>query len=186
MTRLAYWMASMSLMSIGTVASIDLPTQKLPSFGGSGGMAFTRECGNGRVLTGLRGREGMVVDAIGLLCRPVNASGALGEETSVGSLAGGGGGITKVMSCPTGHVVAGLRIKYGTYVDMISLHCKTWTASTRTYSGVIYLMNLIGRGGVAGGDVTASNCGSNRQPASGIHGRASGLVDATGLTCDEP
>jgi hypothetical protein len=128
----------------------------------------------------------MVVDAIGLLCRPVSASGALGEESSIGAAAGGGGGTTVVRSCPAGKVVSGLRIKYGTYVDMISLNCRTWTASTRTYGGAVTLVNSIGSGGIAGGGDTATNCGSNLQPARGIHGRASGLVDALGLLCDEP
>lgn len=49
----------------------DLPAQLLPVNGGSGGTAYSRDCGAGRVVTGLRMRSALLVDAVGLLCKPV-------------------------------------------------------------------------------------------------------------------
>ena len=57
-------------LALGAFAADD-PPQLLPIYGGTGGSSFTRDCGAGHVLTGLRYRSGVVVDAIGLLCRPV-------------------------------------------------------------------------------------------------------------------
>src|SRR3954470_16189159 len=97
---------SWGTFSLAPLSATDLPTQKLPVYGGSGGTAFERSCGAGMVLTGFRYRSGFFVDALGLLCRPVNADGKLGSETTVGTLAGGGGGTSKSVSCPAGSVVA--------------------------------------------------------------------------------
>ena len=185
MKRLALWASSISLMSIGTVGIVDLPTQRLPAYGGSGGLAFTRDCGSGRVLTGLQGRDGMLVDAVGLMCRPVNGSGVLGPESIVGTLVGGGGGATKIVRCPSGQVVTGVRIRYATYVDMIALQCRLWDASTRTSSGTLAIANMLGTSS-ASGSYVVSTCATKQQPARGIHGRAQAFVDAIGLTCDEP
>lgn len=67
--RLFVTLSSLTL-ALGTPANAqDIPPQRLPVFGGSGGTAFTRDCGSGKVLTGLRFRGGMFVDAVGLLCR---------------------------------------------------------------------------------------------------------------------
>jgi hypothetical protein len=79
-----------------------------------------------------------------------------------------------------------MKLKYGTYVDYISLHCENWNPATRTYAGGLIGSGRIGRAGVEGGTVKTSECESNKQPASGIRGRAGGLVDAIGLECDEP
>jgi hypothetical protein len=173
------------LFAVGILGQ-DLPTQRLPVYGGSGGTSFSRDCGAGRVLTGIRGREGMIVDAIGLLCRPVSASGTLGPESTVGSLAGGGGGEVDTQSCPAGQVVRGIKLKYGLYVDYLSLTCETWQPSTRTYGGGLFSTHRIGAAGIEGGTVRESRCESNKQPGSGLRGRASGVVDAVGLECDEP
>ena len=110
----------------------DLPTQRLPVFGGSGGTAFTLDCGNGRVMSGVRARAGRLVDAVGLLCRPVNANGTLGSETTVGSLVGGGGGTIETRRCGSGTVLVGLDIHFGNVVDGFSIRCRSWKASNRT------------------------------------------------------
>ena len=163
---------------------IDLPTQKLPVFGGSGGAAFSRDCGAGRVMTGLRGREGLLVDAVGLLCSPVNSDGTLGSETTVGTLAGGGNSGARVSRCPRGQVVIGARIYHGFFVDGISMVCRAWNAGARSFGPANNpASELLGQ---ARGDNEFSICSSSRQPASGIRGRAGAVVDAIGFICDEP
>jgi len=162
-----------------------LPTQYLPIWGGGGGSGFTRSCGTGRVLTGLQYRAGLVIDAVGVLCRPVQADGKLGSETTVGSLAGGGNGTADSRSCASGHVVASAEIAFGSFVNAISLYCHPWSASSRTFGPDPKFM--IARGSsLAGGTLKGNVCGASTQPAIGIRGRASALVDAIGFFCDEP
>ena len=165
--------------------STALPTQYLPIWGGGGGSGFTRSCGDGRVLTGLQYRAGLVMDAVGVLCRPVQADGKLGLETTVGSLAGGGNGTPDSRSCASGHVVGSAEIIYGSFVNAIRLYCHPWSASGRTFGTNPQFM--IARGSsLSGGTLKGNVCGANTQPAIGIRGRASALVDAIGFFCDEP
>ena len=161
----------------------DLPAQNLPIYGGSGGSSFTRSCGADMVLTGLRYRYGLVIDAVGLLCRPVNADGSLGAQTTIGSLAGGGGGTAKTASCPSGEVAFGARIHYGTYVDGIVLQCRTWNAATRSFVEPGHVSPYMGMDRKTSALVQCENA---TQPMVAIRGRAAMLVDALGFTCNEP
>ena len=136
------------------------------------------------MLTGLRSRGGLLVDAIGLLCRPVAADGTLGSQSTVGTLAGGGGGTSGTISCAIGAVAYHANISHGSYVNGVSLTCKPWNAAKR---------EVLGQAASAGstkGSLTGTNnheiCEAAKQPMVGIRGRASGLVDAIGFICDEP
>lgn len=164
----------------------DLPPQNLPVFGGSGGTAYARDCGAGRVMTGIRGRGGLSLDAIGLLCRPVDAQGALGPESTMASLVGGSGGTAEARSCPVGQVMTGIRISYGGFVDRVQPQCRPWKAATRSVDGATDGTATIGRKTFTSEREVLSLCESSKQPASGIRGRAGTLVDALGLVCDEP
>ena len=164
-----------------------LDPQYLPIFGGNGGSGFTRSCGAGKVLTGLQVRVGLVVDAVGVLCRPVQANGSLGSQSIVGSLVGGGGGTGFQFSCPTGTVVGGAAIVFGSFVDGIHLRCHAWSASTRSFGSTVTKNLYIGADGERpGGNMQGNGCEAKTQPAVGIRGRASSLVDAIGFFCDEP
>lgn len=160
----------------------DLPEQRLPVWGGSGGTTFSRSCGAGRVLSGLRYRKGIWIDALGLLCRPVNADGSLGAETTVGTLAGGGGGSPGIAQCPSGTVVGGASIGYGDIVVGLRLQCHTWQQATRSlgpYVGVAIVKD--------GGRSTANEkCEMPVQPVVAMRGREGMFVDAVGFTCNEP
>jgi len=160
------------------------PTQRTPAFGGSGGRDFELQCGQGYVLTGLQGRQGMVIDRIGVLCRPVRPDGSLGSETTVGGEVGGRGGNAAAVSCGSGRVLSALFILYGTYVDSVQIGCRTWHAGTRSMSGAIaYGQKLGGSGSPTPQRIS---CGSDRQPGAGILGRAGNVVDSIGLVCNEP
>ena len=74
------------------------------------GTATLRACPQSAVMTGMRARVGLAIDAVGLRCRPIQANGTLGAESNAGSLAGGTGGTERTRSCPTGTVVVGQRI----------------------------------------------------------------------------
>lgn len=178
---------SLALAALPLLALPDLPPQYLTTLGGSGGTAFSRDCGAGHVLTGLRHRSGMVIDAVGLLCRPVLPDGSLGPESAVGAMAGGGGGTIAVASCLSGRVVTGLRVQYGSYVSYVIVSCRPWTAGSHTYNTTATLAAVsLGSVLTPSAATTDEACESSRQPASGIRGRAASFVDAIGLVCDEP
>jgi hypothetical protein len=169
-------------LALAPTRAADLPAQLLPIYGGSGGTAFSRSCGADRVLTGLRYRSSFVIDAVGLLCRPIAADGTLGAQTSVGTLAGGGGGTSGTASCPSGQVVIGVKLYYGTYVDGATLFCRTWKPATRSFGTT---GNTVGFAITSGRDATEL-CENATQPVVTIRGRSAMLVDALGFTCNEP
>jgi hypothetical protein len=171
-------------LALTPTRAADLPAQVLPTYGGAGGTSFTRSCGVGRVITGLRYRAGLVVDAIGLLCRTVNADGTLSSESSIGSMAGGGGGTAGVARCAGPRVLTQLSLYYGSVVDGLSITCMPWEPATRTYRPTDGTTVHFGRTGLT--TKAVERCESNRQPAVSIRGRAGGVVDAFGFTCDEP
>jgi hypothetical protein len=172
------------LLALAPLRATDLPAQLLPIYGGGGGTSFSRDCGAGKVLTGLRYRRGLVFDAIGLLCRPVNADGLLGSETTVGTLAGGTGGTAYAVSCAAGKVVVGSEIYHGTYVDGFWMYCRDWVPATRRFGAAsTEAPKLFGAFATNKG---VERCEDATQPARGIRGRAATLVDAVGFVCNEP
>jgi len=186
--RLLEKLAALTFVALGAspLLSQNLPTQNLPVLGGSGGTAFSRDCGAGHVLSGLRYRSGAVVDAIGLLCRPILSNGSLGPESTSGTLSGGGGGTTNVASCPSGTVVSGLRVRYGSYVSYVIITCRSWRADTRTYASSGGTAVSLGSVLTPSSATTDEACESTHQPGAGLRGRAASFVDALGLVCDEP
>ncbi len=174
---------SWGIFSVAPLSSSNLPPQVLPVYGGSGGTAFTRSCGAGKVLTGLTFRTGLWMDAVGLLCRPVNSNGTLGSETTVGTLAGGGGGTSGSVSCSRGKVVTEMYIYRGSFVDGLSLHCGAWEPFARKFTAPYDILPQVGG---SSGTAVGEACEQSTQPANGIGGRSASLVDAIGFICDEP
>jgi hypothetical protein len=176
-------LAAMTLAA--SVTSAQGSPQYTSVFGGSGGTAFTRDCGAGRVMTGLRGRSGAYVDAVGLLCAPVRSDGTLGSTSAVGELAGGGGGTFAELRCASGQVVSNIAIGYGSVVDHLAVYCRLWNAAARRFEGDFA---VVGNLGVyrTGSQHVAATCSARVQPGAGIRGRRGMLVDAIGLICDEP
>ena len=106
-------------------------------------------------------------------------------QKPVGSLAGGGNGTPDSRSCPSGRVLASAEIVFGSFVGQIRLYCHSWSPSSRTFGSDPQFM--IARGSsLMGGTMKGNACAANTQPAIGIRGRASALVDAIGFFCDEP
>jgi hypothetical protein len=166
--------------------SSDLPPQLLPVYGGTGGTAFNHSCGAGYVLTGLRVRGGLLLDAVGLLCRPVQSDGTLGSETTVGALTGGTGGTAAIADCGAGKVVVSIQMYFGLYVDGFAIACRTWTPGTRTFASSPTGETYASGAHWYSGSPTREQCESTKQPAHGLRGRSASVVDAMGLICDEP
>jgi hypothetical protein len=173
---------SWGAFSMTPMMSTDLPPQSLPIYGGASGTSFTRSCGAGRVISGFTYRTALWVDAIGLLCRPVNANGTLGSESAVGTLAGGGGGTSGSKSCPAGSVVAWVWVSFGLFVDGVHFSCRAWDPATRTF-GVDRGQYSVGKDAL---NSTREICENPTQPGHAIRGRSGWYVDAFGLICDEP
>ena len=176
---------SWGTLSVTPLRSTQLPQQLLPVYGGAGGTSFNRSCGAGKVLTGLRFRAGLMVDAVGLLCRPVSATGTLGSETTVGTLVGGSSGTSGTVGCATGSVVVGAAIRHGSYVDVLFLNCRKWEAWTRKFGTDGRFINGIGNS-LSTAAHNEEKCEASTQPAIAIRGRSHSLVDAIGFICDEP
>ena len=166
-----------------SVRTSDLPRQQLPIYGGGGGAAFTRTCGDNRVMTGCQYRQGLWIDAIGLLCRPVSSTGTLGAE-SAGSLAGGTGGTFRTRSCPVGSVVAGGTVDYGSVIETVRINCREWKAATRSFGTAETVLSVVGNNPTLPNG--RSLCANAVQPVVAIRGRAGAFIDAVGFTCDEP
>lgn len=170
--------------------------QYLPLVGSSGGTAFARQCPPDQVVSGVRARLGRVIDAIGIRCRPVLANGALGEEHDVGTLTGGMTGSLSGGSCPSGSVVVGQAgtAANPTGVASLILRCRRWDAATRSWGGATTALIQIVAGATPAVVVAAhaapsqdgADCSRQTQPAVQVRGRASAIVDAVGVTCDEP
>ena len=165
--------------------SSDLPAQDLPVYGGTGGASFVRSCGSGKVLTGFTYRSAEVIDALQLLCRPVNSDGTLGSQSIVGSWVGGGGGTQDTKSCGAGQVVTGAKIFHGWYVDRMVLVCRQWHPSTRGIATKVAATSVV-IGGSSSADNHTEVCEARTQPVRGIRGREASFIDAIGFFCDEP
>lgn len=166
----------------------DLAAENLKLMGGTGGTAFTRSCPAGSVLTGIRARVGLAIDAIGLKCRPVQANGSLGGETDVGSLAGNPtGGTGTSGSCAQGSVIA-QQLATGIILTIgyLKLTCFQWSASARTFGSQTGTISVITPAGYPISNIGSDKCFRSTQPAHAIRGRAGALVDAFGLVCNEP
>ena len=171
-----------------TTASARMVFETLPLIGGmTGGSTFTRRCPDNHVLTGLRWRKGMVLDGVGIKCRPVTSTG-LGTEINSGTMAGGNGGTAGSDGCgPSGvhEVVAGQRGgSGGVGVSGLVLECHEWLVSSKAFGGgtpksiieVTYNTPPISR----------HTCADAKKPAVGITGRHGSIIDAIALVCATP
>ena len=169
------------------VAAQDL----LAIIGGSGGSSFSQVCPNGQVLTGIRARRGMTLDAIGIRCKPVRADGALGSESDQGPVWGGPGGTPFAQSCSPGYVVAEqVAVFNGAVLTELTYLCYRWLSATGSWdrmdNGVpirVLPANVAPGARING---SSTRCQFAARPADGVRGRSGLVVDAIGIRCDAP
>jgi hypothetical protein len=102
--------------------------------GGSGGIARTSRCRQGRVVQGVMGYSGQFVHGVSLRCSPWDASkkapifstSGLCKEDRCTSLGSRGGSRSDSFYCPSGKVGKAFRGRKGSYIDSLRFVCDFW------------------------------------------------------------
>lgn len=113
---------NLAQMSTGLVVD-EYNHQYMPYHGGSGGTAYTIDCGYG-VAVGIQGWAGQYIDRLGLVCRNLGADGSLGEPYNTFAVGGSGGSSFRV-ECPVGQAIVAIGGANGWYVDRLEIGCST-------------------------------------------------------------
>ncbi|MEZ8131497.1 galactose oxidase-like domain-containing protein [Enterovibrio norvegicus] len=148
-----------------------------------GGAPFSYQCEDGKVLAGLYGGAGSIIDGIGAVCVEVDETGGWIGAPERSDKAGGAGGGAFELLCPQNHGVSRLDVADGqhvgaTLVGKISAFCQP-LVSRVTLSG-----DNEGNVGVTGlSGEPSKNLSCDNMAATGITGRAGAYVDRLGVTC---
>ncbi|MGB0910066.1 MAG: hypothetical protein ACPGYT_06860 [Nitrospirales bacterium] len=169
---------------------------KTPRMGGTGGnRSYNLDCGNEAVLVGGISKAGSWLDALGIICQRVNPqSGQLGDEFTKGPV-GGSGGSARHARCRNGHVVEGVKVFSGQFVNGIQLYCGRWNPSRRatpisrtSCRGTDRICPMIAgltsssmRGGTARNSVFSCPTG---KVGKAFRGRYGIYIDSTQFVCD--
>jgi hypothetical protein len=137
-------------------------------------------------LVGVKGRAGMWINNLFLVCARVNG-GTLGDvkeltysSQRIGGLASGTFTREYAVRCPAGQVAKGVMVYRGLYINQVGLYCRVWT-SEGTGSG-----NLVGPAGGTGGTFDARTCVERTKVVTALHAREGWYVDALGVRCRVP
>jgi hypothetical protein len=153
-----------------------------PLVGGSGGSSYTRSCGTSAVLVGVQVRYGAWLDQMTPICRRFNADGTLGTDFTLSRIGGTGGGTVEQGSCPTGKLLTGLSVRWGTYIHQVILFCASWNAATKTRGSATMVDSTLGSN-YGGSSSTGLGCPSG-QVAKAIKGKAGIYVDSLSMVCN--
>lgn len=80
------------------------------------------ECNEGFEIAGFQGRAGTLIDAVGLICRPLDLSKRELQGTT--RIDGGSGGVNFSWECPKSFHLAGVRLRSGSQLDGIQPICE--------------------------------------------------------------
>ena len=156
--------------------------------GAAGGRYFEYNCGPGRLLVGLRGSAGILIDNIQAICGRLTSDGGVEDIAPSGPIFGGGRPQDKHVACPAEfapvNAVVSLN-EYNPQVGSIALHCVE--LANRAYGGQASV-ELRGSGNLYGYDSGSGGgapSGCDGQYAVGIRGRAQDYLSAFGLICGD-
>jgi hypothetical protein len=160
--------------------------------GGPGGNLSEHTCGPGRVLVGIQGYGGVLLDNVQAICARVDANG-LSDAKPEGPVFGGNRPINGSAKCPGDSAVVLAFIRENEkdpYVGLIELTC-TGERQPVTLRGTGHLKGYTGpvldSPSADTGDGKAIGCrnqpGENKNVAVGISVRAGQHLDAFGLIC---
>jgi hypothetical protein len=147
------------------------------------GTATDVACPDNYALVGVKGRAGLWINNMFLVCAAVNGGtlGAVKElgynSQRIGGLASGTFTQDYAVRCPGGQVVKGVMVYRGSYINRVGLYCRVWTAEG-TGSG-----NLVGPAGGSGGTFDARTCVERNRVVTALHAREGWYIDALGIRC---
>lgn len=159
-----------------------------PIAGGSGGTSYSLSCGSDKALVGIKGKAGSFIDRVIAVCARINDDGswlgsvseAIGPRGTT-DFAGGLGGNSFNLTCPSGYAVSGIKGKAGAYIDQLKVRCSRLGQNGR-FSILGDFLNGTA-GGTGGSSFGPYDC-INNKPARLIRGKASTWVDSMGLGCE--
>lgn len=185
-----------ALLATGGLAMAGAPAfaQTGEIYGGGGGRYFEHRCGPGRVLVGLRGSAGVLIDNIQAICARLDGAGGFTDATVDGPIFGGNRPQDQHVECPQRYAVTGTAVGLNDdnpHVGAIKLTC---TELSNRRDGGSTGMAIQGSGNLEGyssgfGFIGATPGGAGGYPrcdanyAVGIRGRADQYLDAFGLIC---
>ena len=178
---------------------LDAVGQAVPGGGGvrPGGGGIPLDCPAGQFVVGFTGRSGAWIDALGVMCAPLNGTGfggfAVAKELPMqGKLDGGAGFPGLAIMCPVGRAVDWMtwnmtRDPDGGHVDNIEFYCRFPEADGATFDtkAEIHIYSDEPGDFHIGGDEEeyTAECGFEQGFATGIHIRASDSVEGLDLDC---
>lgn len=158
--------------------------------GGPGGSLSEHMCGSGRVLVGVRGYAGVLIDNVQAICARVDSNGLV-DGRPEGPVFGGDRPINSSVKCPGDSVVKTAFIRENEkdpYVGYITLGCDEpqeklqWVTLRGTGHLKGYISPVLGYPSLEGFEGKHINCGGE-SVAVGISVRAGKFLDAFGLIC---
>ena len=187
--------AAAAMVAVGLPAAALAQEVQAPIAGGSGGTYFEYSCGPGRMLVGLRGSAGVLVDAVQAVCARVDAAGQVTEAGPAGPVFGGPRPFDKVADCPAQQAIQSIRVSQTEDQPLVGSIQITCLEVARFGDGGRTELELEGSGNLAlytspqllipsenRGYYSPSSC-PNETYAVGLRGRASQYLDALGLIC---
>lgn len=114
--------------------------------GGTGGTAFSSDCGHGKVLVGIAGHADTIVNGLQLVCGDAATvrSGSL-SAVLTGQERGTATGNAFLRVCPQGKAVKSVQLRVGSLVDQLRLECEVLTDGfNQTTSFLTAVGNAVG------------------------------------------
>ena len=181
--------ATLSMFSLTTPAQ----AQNGEIVGEKGGRYFEFSCGPGKVLVGLRGSAGVIIDNMQAICARVEEAGRLADPAPLGPVVGHARPEDRRVQCPAGFAVSGASVGRSNdhpYLVAIDLSCTELVSrndggqTTLQFRGSGNLYGYSGSFGVNAepGKMTGSTSCLETY-AVGIRGRADEYISAFGLIC---
>lgn len=152
-----------------------------PLVGGGGGDNYTRSCGTGGILVGLQGKFGSWIDQLTPICVQVAANGTLGSTFTLSRIGGTGGLNIEEFVCPSGKILAGLVVRWASFINTVELRCASWDTANKSRGATLSGAGTVGS---SGGVTTTSLTCPGSQVAKALKGKAGIYVDSLSLVCN--